>query len=168
MKFKVRILFNLFLLIVFSYALYEATAKMARGAEIFPLMMAIPGLILVSIQLFLEIHDRIRGKERKSGGFVDLSLDTGTSDRDTLLISGRMLLWILSFYIAIWIVGFKIAVVAFFVLYLKWEARSRWLNIIILTGLACYGIFFHFEKVMSIHWPDSLVGRWVDIPWLFG
>ena len=167
MKFKVRIIFNVFLLIVFSYAIYEAAAKMARGAEIFPLMLAIPGFILVAVQLFLEIHSRVKGVEMRSEGFVDLSLDNNASDRDTLLISGRMLLWILCFYLAIYIVGFKVAVIAFFLLYLRWEARGRWITIISLTGLSCYGIFFHFEKFMSIHWPDSLLEKWVNVPWLF-
>ncbi len=168
MKFKIQIGFTIFLLIAFAYAIFEAATKFSHGAEIFPLILGIPGLSLCVIQLALEIYARSKGKEEKAEGILDVTIDSSIPYKVAFRGAARMLIWILGLYLAIWIVGFKIAVIAYFILYLRREGHAKWQTILLLTGIAVYAIFFHFERVLSIHWPNSLLSSCFDIHWLLG
>ena len=167
MKTKVQIGFTVFMVSIFAFADYVAFTSFARGAEIFPLMMGIPGLILSLVQLTREIKAYRNKTTLQSSDFIDVNVDESIPYEVAFRRAGRILFWVLGFYVAIWLTGFKIATIAFFILYLRIEAKTGWPKTLVLTAVAVYLIFIHFGKVMSIHWPDSLLANWVDWPWLF-
>jgi len=168
MKTKVQIGFAAFFALVFGTAIYIAFTRLARGAEVFPLILGIPGLALSLIQLSREILASWRRIELQPDDFIDLGATDSIRYEVAFKRAGKILVWLLGFYLVIWIVGFKIAVLAFFLLYLRVEGQARWRITLIVTAIAGYAIFYHFEKMMSIHWPDCLMVKWFDIPWLFG
>jgi len=168
MKFKVQIGLTIFLISIFAFAGYKAATSFSLGAGIFPLMVGIPGLILCMIQLVKDIDSRFeKDIEEKPDDFVDVALDPSIPIEVALRGAGRMLTWIIALYLGIWVFGFKIAIIAFFVLYLKKEGKARWLKTLILTGIAGYTIFFHFDRLLSLNWPAGLLSKWIDLPWLF-
>ena len=153
---------------LFTYASFTAATSFSRGAEIFPLVLGLSGLILCLIQLVLNLYARSRSLPEEPEQFVDVLQDSSISFDKALQGAGKMLIWILGLYLAILVVGFKIAFVAFFISYLKKEAHAKWRTTIILTVIASYAILVHFEKLMAVHWPTCLLSKWVDIRWLLG
>ena len=156
---------TLFLVVLFAFAIFEAR-DYSRGAQFFPLMVAIAGLVLCLIQLFLDMWRIAKGKEETVGGFIDIATDESIPTSVIYKRGLRYLLWILALYAGMWVLGFKIATALFFIVFLKVEGRSRWLTIGLLTAGAIYLTFVHFENIMSVHWPESLLGEWLEFPWL--
>ncbi|NVM22849.1 MAG: hypothetical protein HWN68_13840 [Desulfobacterales bacterium] len=166
MKFNPVILFSVFLIIVFAFAVFEAK-DFAFAGRLFPLIVGIPALILTLVQFFLDLRAKPEGDEVALQDFVDIAPDVSIPLTVVRTRALRFLCWILGLYLGIWVVGFKIAVPLFFIAFMRVEGRARWLLIISLTALSVYAIFYHFEELLGVFWPKPVISRWVEIPWLF-
>ncbi len=163
------ILFGLFLALFFGFIVVMAKDFFPAG-RFFPLIVGIPAFILTAIQVFLDIKMTRKAQEPGSqeGDFVDISPDTLDIPPQVVKARAlRFLCWIVGLYLGIWIVGFKIAGPLFFLFFLRYEARARWLLNISLSGLSIYLLFYHFEHLLEVFWPKPLLEKLLDIPWLF-
>ncbi|MBI2089545.1 MAG: hypothetical protein HYT78_12535, partial [Deltaproteobacteria bacterium] len=65
------------------------------------------------------------------------------------------------FYVAVWLLGFSLAVPVTTVLYLKIAGREKWPITIILTLIA-WGFFYGlFDYALHIPFPESLLLAWL-------
>lgn len=60
--------------------------------------------------------------------------------------------------------GFYIALVGFFLLFLRMRARVTWFRTLILTSIAAAGMLL-LSYVLSLYFPSGLLQEFVDLPW---
>ena len=168
---NVRVGFALFMVVIFAYGAY-GVKDMVLGARIFPISVSVPGTILILIQLYREIRRSLipdpEGTSNKER-IIDVSSDT-TTEISVIYSRGlRFLYWILGLYAGIYVIGFKLSIPFFFVLFMRVEGKAPWRVIALVSGLSLYIIYFHFQTLLGVYWPDCLLQQsgWVPIPWLF-
>lgn len=166
MRFRPVILFTVFLIALFAFAVFEAK-DFAFAGRLFPLIVGIPALILTIVQLFLDLKAKPAANGADRQDFVDIAPDLSIPVTVVRTRALRFLSWILGLYLGIWVVGFKIAVPLFFIAFMRVEGKARWILIFSLTALSVYAIFYHFEELLGVFWPKPAISRWVEIPWLF-
>ncbi|MDI7260027.1 MAG: tripartite tricarboxylate transporter TctB family protein [Thermodesulfobacteriota bacterium] len=167
---NIKVGFALLMLMVFAYGVYEVK-DMVLGAAIFPVAVAGPGLLLVLIQLYREIRISLN-PERASDNeaVIDVATDTTMPTKVIYARGLRYLSWILGLYGAIYVIGFKMSIPLFFVLFMRVEGKTPWRVIVPVTLVSLYLIYFHFQTLLGVFWPDSLLQHsgWLSaLPWLF-
>jgi hypothetical protein len=76
--------------------------------------------------------------------------------RETLKICA----WILGYFVAIWLLGFSIAVAATTLLYLK-LAKERWPITLVLTFSAWASFYGLFVYLLHVPFPEGLLFTWL-------
>jgi hypothetical protein len=169
---NIRIAFALFMLVVFAYGAY-GVKNMVFGARIFPISVAAPGVLLVLIQLYREVRRSLNpepeGTATAEERVIDVASDTSTSAAVVYARGLQYLSWLVGLYVGIYLIGFKMSIPIYIVLFMRVEGKAPWKVIIPITGLTLYIVYFHFQKLLGVYWPDCLLNElgWINIPWLF-
>ena len=145
-------IFSLSVVALFAWALWQAWDWQFRPG-LFPWVVASLGLPLAFLQLNLDIAGAV--KTMGSGLVRARDQDATRLTRETVKISA----WIMGYFVAIWLLGFSIAVAATTFLYLK-LAKERWLIALALTLFAWasfYGLFVYF---LHVPFPEGLLFAW--------
>ena len=146
--------FSLFILLLFVYAVWEASEWGLR-ARLFPWSVAIPGVVLAILQLNLDFTGLFK---RRAPIVSKEDTETTTLEvRRTLDIVG----WIVGLFMAIWLVGFSWAVPLGTFLYLKVGAREKWPISLVLTLLAWGSFYVVFVYYLHVPFPDGLIFEWL-------
>ena len=154
MRPKLSILFSVFLVVAFAWALFAAQGFRSQ-ARLFPVVIGIVGLSLAVVQLVLDVRRRAGGEVSGAGTAID-TLDLVQAQRRTAIIIG----WIIGFVIAVWLLGFFIAVPLLSLAYLRLTAREGWpvsLGYAAVSGIVFYGLFgiavrIPFDAGMLTYW----------------
>jgi putative tricarboxylic transport membrane protein len=156
-----RPLFALFWIVVFMYVLRETLVVIRPEDErpaIFPLIIAIPSLALAVLAFGQEFVTILRrGASEANGSGTTLSLDSALVRRRAVSIIG----WMLGFFLAIWLLGFNIAVPVATFLYLKVGARERWPITAFLTLLAWLFFYGVFDYTLHLPFPKGELFLWL-------
>ena len=163
---------------VFTFFIVLAMIWAVIGAKDFPLMARLYpwfvgsiGLVISLLLLVKELKGigRKKAVESGTGGMaVDLESDSSMPRSVRTRKALRAFAWFLALYLAIWLLGFKVGVVAFLIAYISIEARARWLLVLGLTvGLGF--VLFCFDKLLKVYWLEGLLTDWLgeSLPWLF-
>jgi len=148
--------FALFLLIIFAVAAVSGW-EWPNIAKIMPVYVAaIPGLIMVSIQLLREMTGWETSKNTAGMDMdqvSDVQLDKATERRRTLLFFA----WFIGGAIGIWLLGIVITLPLLVFLYALVEGGEKWLTSLIL-GAGAYGLIWGlFEYMLETRWPSGLL-----------
>ena len=148
--------FALFLFIIFAIAIYSGW-EWPNIAKIMPVYVAaIPGLIMVSIQLYREFTGW--EKSRAASG-IDMD-DSGSADLDEATARRRTIMyfaWFIGGAIGIWLLGIVIALPLLVFLYALVEGKEKWLTSI-LIGAGAYALIWGlFEYMLESRWPAGLL-----------
>jgi len=145
------VFFSLSLVVILALALWRSM-DFGYRAGLFPWAIGFPVLALAIVQLGMELT----GKTRFSGiGAADIGADIPAEvvRRRTAII----IAWIFAFYLALWLLGFSLAIPVTMFLYLKVEGREKWPITIILT-LVAWGFFYGvFDYGLSVPFPDPVI-----------
>jgi putative tricarboxylic transport membrane protein len=76
----------------------------------------------------------------------------------------RYVLWLAGLLVASALVGFFIAIVAFFILFLRVEAQASWVRTVVLTGAAA-SFLLVLADALVLDFPPGLLQDNVDLPW---
>jgi len=148
--------FALFLLIIFSVATVSGW-EWPNIAKIMPVYVAaIPGLIMVSIQLLRELTGWETGR---SAAGVDMD-DAGNAELDEATARRRTLVyfaWFIGGAVGIWLLGIVIALPLLVFLYALIEGREKWLTSLIIGASAYALIWGLFEYMLETRWPAGLL-----------
>ena len=127
-------------------------------AKIMPVYVAaIPGIILVLVQLYREVTSW-EGRPNSAGGMdmdevSDVQLDRQTELRRTL----GYFAWFIGGALGIWLLGLVIALPLLVFLYTLIEGKEKWYNAVIATACA-YGLVWGlFEYMLETRWPAGLL-----------
>jgi len=148
--------FALFLLIIFAIATVSGW-EWPNIAKIMPVYVAaIPGLIMVSIQLVREMTGWETSKN--AGGMdmdqvSDVQLDKATERRRTLLFFA----WFIGGALGIWLLGIVITLPLLVFLYALVEGGEKWLTSLIMAACAYLLIWGLFEYMLETRWPAGLL-----------
>jgi hypothetical protein len=148
---------TLFFLVIFAVAAYVGW-DWPNIAKIMPVYVAaIPGIILVSVQLYREVTDW-EGRRGHAGGMdmdevSNVKLDQQTELRRTL----AHFAWFIGGALGIWLLGLVIALPLLVFLYMLIEGKEKWY--IALTASACtYALVWGlFEYMLETRWPAGLL-----------
>jgi hypothetical protein len=149
--------FTLFFLAVFLIAAWAGWGW-PNIAKIMPVYVAaIPGLILVLVQIYREATDweTLRGR---SGGMEmdevqDVKLDKKTERRRTLIFFS----WLIGGALGIWLLGIVIALPLLVFLYTLLEGKERWSTALIASVCTYLLIWGLFEYMLESRWPSGLL-----------
>jgi hypothetical protein len=149
---------TLFFLVVFA----GATAigwDWPNIAKIMPVYVAaLPGLVLVLVQLYRDATSWEQSGSRASGGMdmdevVDVKLDKQTERRRT----ATFFAWFIGGALGIWLLGLVIALPLLVFLYTWFEGKEKWLNALIATACTYALVWGLFEYMLETRWPRGIL-----------
>jgi hypothetical protein len=140
--------------VLFAWALWEARDWGFR-ASLFPWVIGFVGLPLVVIQFGLDLRRFIKLRLQEKA--VAPRQGSSVVTRSTMTIT----CWILGYFVALWSLGFSVAVPLVTALYLK-VAGERWFLIVPLT-FSAWGLYYMFSYFLHVPFPEGLLLSWVGI-----
>ena len=161
MKFRPQMIFAVAILVFFSVFVYQAT-EWRLQARLYPWVIGIPMIVLALAQILFELMGKTARKVTGNAP-VDFqfgqAMDSAVSRRRTLYIFS----WIFGFFIAIWLVGFPVAVVSLVFLYLKLQAGEKlWLSVSL--TVAAWLIFWGlFDRLLHLPFPNGQLSIWLGL-----
>ena len=126
-------------------------------AKIMPVYVAaIPGLMMISIQLLREMTGWETSKNT-SGMDMDqvsvVQLDIATARRRTLWFFA----WFIGGALGIWVLGIVITLPLLVFLYALVEGGEKWFTALIMAACAYLLIWGLFEFILETRWPAGLL-----------
>ena len=149
-------IFGFLVLVLFALSLWEASNWGFR-ARLFPWAIGFTGLAFAVMQLDLDIT----GFFRK--GSIGLSNEVDNEAAFVVRRTAGITGWILGFFLAIWLLGFTMAVPVATLLYIKVGAREKWLISIVLTVVAFASFYGLFIYALSVPFPQGLLLEWLGM-----
>lgn len=161
MKIRTQFFFSLLLLVFFVYFVWEARDWRLQ-ARLYPWAIGIPMIILALIQVALDVKG---GEEKKASDGAPVDFQFGQTMDSTVARSRtvNIFAWILGFFVAIWFVGFSLAILLLLFLYLKVQSREPWgLSLILTAGgwLLFWGLF---DRLLHLPFPDGQLFTWLGL-----
>jgi len=144
--------YTIAVIVLLSLALWQSR-NFGYRAGLFPWAIGIPTFILAIAQLGRDLY----GKKKKAAASlienVGEKLDPAVVRQRTI----EVILWTIGFFLAIWLLGFSIAVPLTILLYLKIAGKESWLMTALVTF--CCWLFYWglFEKLLNVPFPEGLL-----------
>jgi TctA family transporter len=154
-KFSRGAFFSAFVVVVIALALWRSRTFGFR-AGLFPWSIGFPVLAIALVQLGRNLLGADAPRSAKSMLEAGPKLSTEVVYRRTLATIG----WIVGFFLAIWLLGFSLAVPVTMIAYLK-AAKEKWpltLLMALISWLFFYGLFVH---MLHVPFPDSALLEWI-------
>lgn len=163
-------IFTLIIAIAMVWAIYGAK-DFPWMARLYPWFVGSVGLVITVMLLVQELRGTRRKKRPGNGtGGVAMDIEADNSMTSSVRIrkAFRAFAWILSIYIAIGLLGFKIGVVVFLIAYICAEDRAPWFLVLSITAGQIF-VLFLFDRFLNVFWPPGLLGQLLGDtwPWLF-
>jgi len=154
MKLKTPIALSLGFCVFFAGEIYLARDWLFQ-AKLFPWTIGIPGLILSVVQVWRDWTGWV--PKHAGGAQVDEVYERTLPLRTELLRILAFFGWMIGTGLAIWLLGFSMAIPLFFFLYSKVEAREGWF---FSFGMAAGALAFSwglFEVYLGLSWPPGVL-----------
>ena len=149
--------FTLFFLAVFFGAAWVGW-EWPNIAKIMPVYVAaIPGLLLVLVQLYREAT-QWEGRQRASGGIeMDEVYDVKLDKKIELWRTLTFFAWLIGGALGIWLLGIVIALPLLIFLYTLVEGKESWMAALIMMACTYLLIWGLFEYMLESRWPSGLL-----------
>ncbi len=126
-------------------------------------------MVLALWLVVTELRRRVGGEKLSvtGGGAVDIEADNIPAPVRARKAT-RIFAWILGIYLAVWLLGFKLAMLGFLAAYVGIEARAKWTLVLGVTALLAT-VMFMFQTYLEVFWLEGLLNLWLQepLPWLF-
>jgi hypothetical protein len=152
--------FTLFLLVIFLGAVWLGW-EWPNIAKIMPVYVAaIPGLILVLVQLYRDATEWERRQKVGSTSIemdevYDVKLDKKIEFQRTLMYFS----WFIGGALGIWLLRIVIALPILVFLYALIEGKEKWITSLIMAGGTYLLIWGLFEYMLESRWPPGALFR---------
>lgn len=158
---------NIFIIFIFfsmASAVLGAMQYHFRAA-IYPIVVGSLGCL---ISILLLVKNLIKDSEIDGGESIDIQQDKDLPSSVRLKKSVKAFAAVITLYVLIWLLGFKLAALIFIAGFIGIIAREKWY---ITLGLA-FGVailLMVFKEILHVFWPEGLLGELVGsaFPWLF-
>jgi putative tricarboxylic transport membrane protein len=146
----VAVAMSLIGLLVFGYALWRSI-QFQPDARLLPLLAAVPGTVLATIQLFLVLRGRdVRGRGQDEG--------EGDEPKGGLRDEVRQFGLVALYLVLVWVAGFHGATALFLGGFLIRFARLRPPSAVAYAGVAL-AVFQVLTMILGLRWPPGLLFR---------
>ena len=152
MRFGKTAWFTLALIVILAVALWTSR-NFGYRAGLFPWVIGIPTFILSFFQLARDIG----GKQKK---VVAVGVEEAEVEIAPEVITQRtvaVISWTVGFFMAIWLLGFPIAVPLMILLYLKIAGKESWLMTALVTFFSWLFYWGLFERLLNVPFPEGLL-----------
>jgi len=149
-----------FFLVVFLIAVWTGW-DWPYIAKLMPIyVVAIPGLILASVQLYRDATDWEGRQSGKGGGIemdevYEVQLDKATEIRRTV----NFFAWFIAGALGIWLFGIVIALPALVSLYAFVDGKERWYTSLAIGACTYLIVWGFFEYMLEARWPPGVLFR---------
>lgn len=154
-----RVVFALFWMAVFAYALHEAfyvIRPMEEQAAMFPIVIGSAGLALAGL---VFVQEFVRILRQSSPAPAAPSGNLTVVRRRAASIVG----WTLGFFLAIWLLGFTLAGPLATFLYLKFGSGEKW-GITLLLSFSMWVFFYGlFDYFLHLPFPEGELFIWMNL-----
>jgi TctA family transporter len=149
-------LFGLAMLSLFVFAFVE-TYPLSRLGGIFPTTVAVVGTLATLVALVPLLTGRLHSP-------ANFDMDAAPRDQDLRGGAWAIIGWMIGMVAGVALVGFFLALVAFFILFLRIMARCSYLQIAILTAAAA-GSILVLANALNLVFPGGLLQEMYNLPW---
>jgi len=162
----IGLVFNLFLIGGFAYALIEASNFVGQ-ASAFPIVSGFMGLAATGWTLFADVNSLGGSSKQESESAskhqqTDLAPDQSTPPRIVYAGAAKFLAWIIGYYLAIILLGHMLATVVFLVLYTSIVGKTRWRVSVVIALVQVYLIFGVLANTFEVIWPTGIFNLLAD------
>ena len=149
--------FTIFFLIVFLAAAI-AGWNWPNIAKIMPVYVAaIPGLLLVCLQLYRDATGWEQNRTSSGGIDMDEVSDVRRDRRTEIRRTVSYFAWFIGGALGLWLLGLVISLPLLVFLYGLVEGRERWLTALIM-GVCTYALVWGlFEYLLDTRWPPGIL-----------
>lgn len=149
MKLKPGSYFTMVIMAVSLAVILGALTLEYKSIKVLPIMVGGIVFILATVTLIREL----RAKEKPKGAVVQ------EEEKTELRSYWPTAAWIAGFALAIYLLGFLIAIPLFILSYLKLQGR-RWLRSIIIAGITTSLVYLAFELALQVKLYRGLLFTW--------
>ncbi len=150
-----------FLFIVFLYGLYDAFKQSFLGG-MFTGGVAIVMLILTAFMLYKLTY----GNADDPANY-DYEVQGSHVGQAGLVSLPHYLYWLGAFLLGVYFFGFILALLVFFIAFLRIKAKASWLRTVILTACAMAFLMI-MSRVMVLDFPRGILQNLTELPWPIG
>ena len=155
--------FTVFIILMLGLAIYMASSWPLR-ASIIVLVLGSAGLFMAVVQLALDIRARhLKISPRSTPRLaMELPATESKNPKEDLLGTLEIWVWLLGLFLAIYVIGLRIALPFFVLSYARLYGASWRLSVFLaaLIGAFMFGIY---DNIMHVYWPDSILGNLLDL-----
>lgn len=152
LQFGYPTIFTAALIVVMALALWQSR-NFGYRAGLFPWAIGIPTFALCFLQLQRDLRGAHRKKEEHPGEEAEVEIAPEVVRKRTLDVIG----WTVGFFLAIWLLGFSIAVPLTILLYLKIAGKESWLMTAQVTFFSWLFYWGLFERLLNVPFPEGLL-----------
>ncbi|MGO4916157.1 tripartite tricarboxylate transporter permease [Pseudogemmobacter sp. W21_MBD1_M6] len=155
---NVQIAFAIAMLGFFGMALWDASGHSFLGG-VFPIGVGVVGMVF-GVMLLIHL---VRGHEDHPAFFdYEIVGDHVGADSNGWFWTGPA--WLGGLVVATSLVGFYIAMIVFFIAFLRVRAQASWLRTITMTACAA-GFILGLAYMLSLNFPSGWLQNTYDLPW---
>ncbi|QQK80413.1 tripartite tricarboxylate transporter TctB family protein [Salicibibacter cibi] len=155
-KLKLSIVFCIILFLIFASVTW-ISLDFSPTAMYFPLVVGVAGTLFSAINILSQVrtlfHYKRQGatpNDQENGNEYEIPMT------HKFKVAAINFLWVASFFLLIFILGFKIAAAGFITAFLKKRTDFNWLAIIVSVVLIV-GLLIIFENVMALEFPKGIL-----------
>ncbi|MGH7798910.1 MAG: tripartite tricarboxylate transporter TctB family protein, partial [Candidatus Binatia bacterium] len=141
-------------IVVLALALWQSR-NFGYRAGLFPWVIGTPTLILAFAQLTRDLYGKKGGRSALPGEPVEAEVEI--APQIVLKRTLSIILWTVSFFLAIWLLGFTYAVPLTILLYLKLAGGESWTMTALVTFFSWLFFWALFEKSLNVPFPEGLL-----------
>lgn len=149
------------IVVVFAYGLYDSLQQSFLGG-VFSGGVSAVMLIFSSIVFY-----KLATNQVEDGVNFDNEVEAGYVNNPEVAPLKEYILWLAGFLLGAYLLGYLIAIIIFFLLFLRVKANTTWQHTLILTFSAA-GFLTALAHVMVLDFPRGLLQETVSLPWPIG
>ena len=157
MQFGTSTMFTVGIIVLLAAALWTSR-NFGFRAGLFPWVIGIPTLALCFLQLTRDLF----GKQKKAVEDHGIEADEEIAPELVRQRTIAVISWTVGFFLAIWLLGFSIAVPLMILLYLKIAGKESWLMTAQVTFFSWLFYWGLFEKLLNVPFPEGLLLSWIS------
>ncbi|HEV8343310.1 MAG TPA: tripartite tricarboxylate transporter permease, partial [Candidatus Binatia bacterium] len=146
--------FSFLVVAVLVIALWQSR-NFGFRAGLFPWTIGFPVLIFATIQFVMDLTGKTRFKSGGIGAASELPSDVAY--KRTLSSAA----WTVGYFVAIWLLGFSLAIPVTTILYLKIAGKEKWPIAITLTAIAWAFLYGLFDYTLHVPFPEGKLFEWL-------
>ena len=155
LRFSWGMVFSLFIVVMFICALWQSMRFNVR-AGLFPWAIGFPVLALAIVQFVMDLLGKGGRGSEDSPIEAEVELPSDVVNHRT----AGIFVWIVSYFAAIWLLGFSIAAPLCTFVQLKLGSKEKWLITLILSGAAWAFIYGVFDRLLHVPFPPGTLFEW--------